>query len=491
MPRLEQPKSLSALLAQVGVDGGSPQRVSNVVIDSRQVADDTVWFALPGAYRHGAEFASGAPVPPVAVVTDLDGAAILRDRSWPVLAVADPRALVGPVCAWLHDYPAASMTTVGVTGTNGKTSVTHFLGDAWRGLAVKAGVLGTLGFHIPGEPSSAQGTGFTTPEADALQSLLAGARDESVTHLAMEVSSHALALHRVDGIVFDVAVFTNLSQDHLDFHSDMDDYFNAKARLFTDGLTREAVVCVDDDWGLRLARDIEALGLPVTTYGSTQGQWRLRALGDDGAHVDAAGTAMLLPSLAPGEFTALNLIAAAAALHATGTPLSQIPAAMAPVRPVPGRMQRVDAPSQSHPRVYVDYAHSPDAVARVLRAAKPTGGRLIAVLGAGGDRDRGKRPLMGRAASAADIVVVTDDNPRHEDPAEVRRQVLDGVAAADVHDIADRREAIDVALRLARSDDVVVVLGKGAETGQQYGDEVRPFDDRVAAAESLLRWAGA
>ena len=473
----------------LGIVADSNETVSDIVIDSRSIGQNTVWFALPGAQRHGASFASLAPANPIAVVTDAAGEELLAGADFPVFSVPDPRALVGPTSAWLHGDPATAMTMVAVTGTNGKTSVTHFLGDAWHAHGDTAAVLGTLGLRMTNDRTSGQ-TGFTTPEADALQRILARARDLAVTHMAMEVSSHALALHRADGIIFDVAVFTNLSQDHLDFHHDMEDYFQAKARLFADGRCRRAVVCTDDHWGRRLAADIDARGIPLITYGTGDSDWQIVSRSERAVTVRAGDQLIELPIVSRGEFTALNLVATAATLTLLGTPREALAETLAACRPVPGRMEVVSALTPQHPQVVVDYAHSPDSVARVLQAARADQGRLIAVLGAGGGRDRGKRPLMGAAASAADVVVVTDDNPRDEDPATIRAAVLDGVSAASVHEIADRRQAIEFAVSMARSGDVVVILGKGAERGQQYGNQVREFDDREVASAALAAWGG-
>mgnify|MGYP006269491425 FL=1 len=477
----------SADIAQ-GIAPGIPTGiVRDIVIDARRINSGCVWFALPGADRHGASFLDQAPELPMAIITDDAGRRLLAPYAGPIFVVADPRAALGPACAWLYDFPAAAMTMVAVTGTNGKTSVTHFLADAWRACGHAGAVLGTLGLQISGNDEPVE-FGFTTPEADTLQRVLRKAHDLGVSHMAMEVSSHALALHRADGIEFDVAVFTNLSQDHLDYHTDMEDYFNAKSRLFADGRCRRAVVCVDDEWGRRLAADLAARDIPVLTYGLSDGDWRIISRTGSAVSVDASGTKVDLPTVSRGEFTALNVVAAAATLSMLEVAVGELPHVLGACRPVPGRMEVLPGPSAQHPQVVVDYAHSPDAVARVLSAARPEQGRLIAVLGAGGGRDRGKRPLMGAAASVADVVVVTDDNPRDENPAEIRAAVIGGVTSVDVREVADRREAIHSALSLARTGDVVAILGKGAERGQQYGSEVREFDDREVAACALAEW---
>jgi UDP-N-acetylmuramoyl-L-alanyl-D-glutamate--2,6-diaminopimelate ligase len=352
----------------------------------------------------------------------------------------------------------------------------------------------------------------TTPEATDLQALLAVMRERGCVACAMEVSSHALALHRVDGVVFDVAGFTNLSQDHLDFHVDEEHYFAAKASLFTAERCRQAVVCIDDLWGRRLAAQVE---VPVTTlrtsgYDDTDAadddtaDWVVsrRRVTEDGGATDFVLTAsrtgqeMALRSPLPGDFNVANTALAALMVLAAGLPADGMAAGLA-TAVVPGRMQTVTGPPGG-PRAVVDYAHTPEAVTAALRALRPTTpGRLIVVLGAGGERDIAKRPLMGAAAAhGADVIVVTDDNPRSEDPAAIRAQVLAGArevgGPALVVEVADRGAAIGQALTYAAGPaDTVVVAGKGHERGQEVGDRVLPFDDREVLAAALSSRAGA
>lgn len=489
------PVALSSLAPALGVTRTEEAIVTGAAIDSRHVARGDLWFALPGAQRHAMQFAAAAVAAgAVAVVTDEAGARIARQtgaltQRLPLIVVPDARAVAGPVVAQVFGHPSRAMSVVGVTGTNGKTSVTHYLRDAWTSAARDSAVMGTLGVRVGAHPDMEGVTGFTTPEADVLQMTLASLAAAGVTDVAMEVSSHALALRRVDGTQFAAVVFTNLSQDHLDFHGTMASYFEAKARLLTPEFSHNAVVCVDDDAGREVAQRASSAGLRVLTYGSTDGDWRFRVAPGQVLHIATQGETFTAPMPSPGDFTAANLTAAAAVLALSGMPLAAVAEHMRTVTPVPGRMEPISADSGEGPTVYVDYAHSPDAVARAVTAARGASGRLIVVLGAGGDRDATKRPLMGRAASAADLVVVTDDNPRSEEPASIRAMVGSGVAGCESVDIADRAEAIGFAIRSARVGDVVLILGKGAEQGQDYRGAVLPFDDRAHARTALREWS--
>ena len=485
------PVALSSLAAGLGVRCATDAVVTGAAIDSRHVTRGDLWFALPGAQRHAMQFAAAAVAAgAAAVVTDEVGARIAHESGAlppqvPVVVVPDARAVAGPVISQVFGDPSRRLAMVGVTGTNGKTSVTHYLRDAWTSAGQDSAVMGTLGVRAAGHPEVEGLIGFTTPEADVLQGTLSSLAGAGVTHVAMEVSSHALALHRVDGTTFAAVVFTNLSQDHLDFHGSMDNYFEAKARLFTPEFSANAVVCVDDDAGREVARRAEAAGLRVLTYGSSGGDWRFSVDAGRVLNVETAGIRITAPMPAPGDFTAANLTAAAAVLAVTGTPVADIAGHLRSATVVPGRMEPVSAEPAAGPTVYVDYAHSPDAVLRAVAAVRGVGDRLIVVLGAGGDRDASKRPHMGRAASGADLVVVTDDNPRSEEPAGIRAMVAAGVVDCEAVDIADRAEAIRYAVRAAGERDVVLILGKGAEQGQDYRGNVQPFDDRAHARAAL------
>ncbi|WP_345713165.1 UDP-N-acetylmuramoyl-L-alanyl-D-glutamate--2,6-diaminopimelate ligase, partial [Kineococcus glutinatus] len=385
----------------------------------------------------------------------------------------------------------------GVTGTNGKTTTAHLLQPLLAAGGRRTGLIGTVEIRVGDErvPSAR-----TTPEAPDLHALFARMRDAGVGACAMEVSSHALRLHRVDGLVLDVAVFTNLSQDHLDFHRDMEDYFAAKAELFTPRRSRRAVVAVDDAWGRRLARTAT---VPVTTVatagaGGEDADWRVVDVvpgrrGSTFTAVSRDGRRLALGCPLPGAFNVANAALAAIAALEAGVDPADVERGSAAAGGVPGRMQPVTTGTPDEPVVVVDYAHTPDALERALgtlRAGTPH--RLVVVLGAGGDRDPGKRPAMGAAAARlADVVVVTDDNPRSEDPALVRAAVLSGARAAAgagtrVLEVPDRREAVAAGLAACAGEgDTLLLAGKGHERGQEVAGRVLPFDDAGVAAELL------
>lgn len=465
--------------------------VTGLSLSSQRVAPGDLYAALPGARAHGIDFAavavgSGA----VAILTDPAGAeaAGRAGTDVPLLVVARPRSVLGRVAARVYGDPAASLRMIGVTGTQGKTTTTRLAEDALQRAGVPAAVVGTVGTRVAGEEVR---TTLTTPEAPDLHGLFAVMRERGVRACAMEVSSHALVMGRVDGVVFDVAVFLNLGRDHLDFHRDLEDYYLAKASLFTPERARLALVNVDDPHGRRLAAEAT---VPVRTFSPSGGDadWRavdmaleatgsrFRVLGPGGLAVDAA-----VPLA--GDFNVANALAAVAACTEAGFDPERVTAALATGPGVPGRLERVDAGQDFV--VVVDYAHKPDAVEAAVRTLRPlTDGQVIVVLGAGGDRDPGKRPIMaGIAARLADVLVVTDDNPRTEDPAEIRAAMLAGVGEprGEVVEVGDRRAAIREAVRRARPGDIVLVAGKGHETGQEIAGVVHPFDDREVVREEL------
>jgi UDP-N-acetylmuramoyl-L-alanyl-D-glutamate--2,6-diaminopimelate ligase len=391
----------------------------------------------------------------------------------PQVVVGSTRAAMGPVAAAFHGFPSRRLDLVGVTGTNGKTTTCHLLEAVFTAAGRRAAVIGTL-------------TGArTTPEAPELQEQLARMVSDGIRSVAMEVSSHALALHRVDGTAYTVAVFTNLGRDHLDFHRDVDDYFEAKARLFTAVFTRQAVIAVDSEPGQILAERAAQAGLAVEGY--TLDDVEGLTVGIASSCFRWQGVDVAVPL--GGRFNAANALAAATAARVLGLDPATIAAGIAAAPPVPGRFEAVDAGQPF--AVIVDYAHTPDGLEEVLGAARDAaqGHDVIAVFGCGGDRDRAKRPLMGAvAARLADAVVITSDNPRSEDPAAIISDVLAGIAdQRHVVVEADRRRAIATAVVAARPGDVVVVAGKGHETVQVIGDREYPFDDRVVVREELAR----
>lgn len=470
---------------------GADIRVTGVTLRSQDVRPGDLFAALPGASAHGARFAVDAVhAGAVAVLTDPVGAEQVPGLGVPVLVHPDPRAVLGSLAAGVYGHPSRLLRVVGVTGTSGKTTTTYLIEAGLRAAGRTVGLIGTVGIRIDGrdEPSA-----LTTPEAPDLQALLAVMVERGVDTVVMEVSSHALTLGRVDGTVFEAGGFTNLSRDHLDFHPTMDDYLDAKARLFEPSSpthAARAVVCVDDDWGRRIAARSQA-PVRVSTEGA-DADWRIdavRAIGQGGQEfvaVDPAGVHHTLRIGLPGRYNIANALLAVALLDVVGvSPEQSAPGLRAAA--VPGRLETIECGQDF--LALVDYAHKPGALDAVLNTLRDQQqGRIAVVFGAGGNRDVGKREPMGRvAAELADLVVVTDDNPRDEDPAVIRAAVLAGTtgAAAEVVEIGDRRAAIDFAVSWARTGDVVLIAGKGHESGQTSRGATRPFDDRQELASAL------
>ena len=493
-PRHVTPLPLTALDAAAPAD----LLVTGVTHDSRQVRPGDLYLALPGAVTHGARFAAAAAeAGAVAIMTDDDGLALAGEVAIPVLRLPDPRSRLGEIAATVYGHPARDLLMLGVTGTNGKTTTTYLLESGLRAAGHVTGLIGTVETRVGDDRVASI---RTTPEATDVHALLAVMRERGVTACAMEVSSHAMVFGRVDGVVFDVAGFTNLTQDHLDFHGGLDDYFAAKARLFTPEHARRAVVVVGDEYGRRLAASTP---LPVVTVApphvTAEADWQVECYGERATLAGAGGDKLELRVPIPGEFNVTNAALAVTMLRTAGVDVAAAVAGVAACPGVPGRMERVvDAAAGGRaPVAVVDFAHTPDAIDNVLQALHPSG-RLIVVVGAGGDRDREKRPLMGAAAArGADVVVVTDDNPRSEDAAAIRAAVVAGAQAVpdperagEILEVGDRREAVRAALRSARGpDDTVVVLGKGHEQGQEIAGVVHPFDDRDVLREELVRWS--
>ena len=476
-------------------EGATP--VHGVTLDSRSVAAADLYAALPGANHHGADFAGpAADSGAVGVLTDEAGAERISRAglTLPLVVVPDPRAVLGRVSAAVYGTAELGLRTIGVTGTNGKTTTAYLISSALTALQREVGLIGTVETRIGSErvPSVR-----TTPESCDLHRLLAVMTERSVDDCVMEVSSHALALHRVDGVRYDVALFTNLSQDHLDFHPDMEDYFATKASLFTPERSRRAVICVDDEWGRRLAA---GTAVPAVTVARSRGEgaatgpdYLVEPVSGSDFILTGKGVRLRLRSALPGDFNVMNTAMAAVTLLQLGHPADEVAVAVLADPDVPGRMERVGSSVAGAPLAVVDYAHTPDAVAAAIAALRPTtSGPLVVVLGAGGGRDRGKRAEMGRAAATADVVIVTDDNPRGEDPATIRAAILAGVRAAGtparIEEVGERRDAIDRAVEIAAaagSAATIAVVGKGHETGQEVDGVVHPFDDRVELRRAL------
>jgi UDP-N-acetylmuramoyl-L-alanyl-D-glutamate--2,6-diaminopimelate ligase len=464
-PRLIEALPEGRFVGAIGDVAGA--HVTDLTHDSRDVRDGWAFACVPGGHHDGHDFAGDA----VAAGATL----LVTERRLPFdvpqLVVDDVRRSMGPLAARIHGDPATKLRMVGITGTNGKTTTTHLVGAIMRAAGWEARELGTL--------SGAR----TTPEAPDLQRRLAGFVADGVDAVVMEVSSHALALHRVNGVRFDVAAFTNLGRDHLDLHESMEAYFRAKASLFTAELSAVGVTNLDDPYGRLLLdgaeiemvgyRSDDAVDLEVGV-GHHSFRWRE------------------VPVSVPlgGRFNVLNSLCALTVAEQLDIEAATAARGLAAIAPVPGRFEVVSAPAEAF-TVVVDYAHTPDGLVELLRSVRNevANGRVICVFGCGGDRDREKRPMMGAAAAAnADLVVVTSDNPRHEDPATIIDDALAGVEPryrGSVTVEVDRRAGIATALRAARPGDVVVIAGKGHETTQTIGDTAYPFDDRAVARELL------
>lgn len=465
--------------------------VTGIAYSSQEAGPGDLFFALPGHVSHGAKYAAQAiSAGAAAVMTDRTGAQMIADlrgdATVPVIESLEPRASMALIARAFYGDPARSLSMLGVTGTNGKTSVTYLLRAALESAGVPCGVVGTIGSLLPDGTPIEQAR--TTPESPDLQRVLAQMRDAGAGAVAMEVSSIAVREHRVDAVGFDVMGFTGLSHDHLDYHGTMDAYFEAKAELFEAGRSALGVVMLDGSWGERLAERAAIPIVTVTTRSDVTADWRVTRVGSS-IRIDGPESAELTLPIAT-DFAVANAALTVAMAATRGVPAHSSAAAIASAR-VPGRMEVVA--SIEGIDFVVDYAHSPDSIEKVVASAvaqRADGpGRVIVVLGAGGDRDRGKRPAMGQAASIADIVVVTDDNPRSEDPSTIREMVRRGAAAgqADVREIAPREQAIEWAVDAARPGDVVLVLGKGHEAFQELADGVTPFDDRLVLASFVRR----
>ena len=501
----------------VTVPGASESvQVTGISLDSRSVERGDLYVALPGAARHGADFArtaleSGA----VAVLTDDAGGKLLAlgsDIAVPVLVVADPRSVVGRLSRLIYrsqdaDLPGPSM--FGVTGTNGKTTTTYFINALLQAMGKKTGLIGTIEILAGGDPIPSL---LTTPESTDVHALLALMRERGLDAASMEVSSHAVSFRRVDGVVFDVVGFTNLTQDHLDLHGTMEEYYRTKAELFTAERARAAVVTVDDEWGRRLAAQT---GLPVTTLATLQpvsgpetdpagpagADWTVtdpkpRGLGTEFTLRGRNGTELRVHTGLPGAFNVSNAALALAMVLAGGADPAEVQAALDAKDPftvaVPGRMQLVS----TRPAAVVDFAHNTDALARALEAVRSPepASKVIVVFGATGQRDQGKRPSMGAtAARLADVVIVSDDDPHDEDAAAIRAEVLVGATDAKeaeqldckIMEVFPRDAAIREAVNLAAPEDTILIAGRGHEVWQEVKGVNLALDDRVELRNAL------
>ena len=460
--------------------------ITGVSIDSHQIEAGDLFVAVAGTKVHGATYAGNAKLNgAIAVLTDEVGAALITDL--PVLVVSDPRASAGVIAAWLHNEPMRDMFSVGVTGTNGKTTVTTLLYQIAMAASRQSGLVGTVETRIGDEIVQAL---RTTPEAPELQSLAAVMRERHMRNLFIEVSSHAVSLNRIGGSHFDIAAFTNLSQDHLDFHADMDSYFAAKAALFSYKYADTAYINIDSTWGKKLL-EIQELPVVSVSRNTKSADWyferiEIGARSTEIAIRGAGGVLIETTTKLVGDFNFDNLLLAIAISVASGIDPIDIAAITPSLSGAEGRLEKVDL-GQTFTAL-VDYAHSPDSVSSVLETLRiSTSGKVIAVLGCGGDRDKSKRPLMGAALlTGSDLAIFTSDNPRSEDPNQIIKEMVSGLSLPSTSVIeVDRKRAIEIAVAAADPGDVVVILGKGHESGQEIAGVKHSFDDRLVLAAAI------
>ena len=461
--------------------------ITGVSINAAEVKSGDLFIALPGAKTHGMNFidqaiSNGA----IAVLSDRK-----LDCSIPVFIDQTPRNLVGPISNWLYSKPFSKLVAVGVTGTNGKTTTTNLVKQFWDLNGINSGLIGTLGVEIGSEKIAGV---RTTPEADELQALAAVMVERGSTHLAMEVSSIAIDQSRVSGAEYKVVVFSNLTQDHLDYHKSMEQYFNAKAKLFTSEYAQAGVINIDDSYGKRLYEISKITNITVSRK-DANADWHFSKIEslNDGYNVeisDKNGELISGNFNLIGEHNLDNLLLAIASVSICGLTNAQISNSLSKLKSVPGRLEIISG-GQSFSAV-VDYAHTPDAVSRVLKSARSfTSGRVIGVLGCGGDRDKSKRAPMGQALFAgSDLAIFTSDNPRNEKTEDILKEMTDGIDLAEKGFIlGDRKDAIDFAVKMAKPGDCIMLMGKGHESGQEVNGVITPFDDRIELLNSIRQAA--
>ena len=457
--------------------------VTGLSSSSSRIHPGELFIALPGKNHHGAKFAldaknSGA----IALLTDSEGLDFASNSlgNFPILVVDNPRGKIGYLADWFHNSPSRALFLAGITGTNGKTTTSYLLKQIWEFAGMKAGLIGTIGIEIGEERFNAS---HTTPEADQLHYILSIMQERKVRAAAIEVSSHALSLNRVDGAYFSAAAFTNLTQDHLDFHGDMENYYQAKKKLFDSTRSQVSFINIDDSYGVRLEGEIS---IPSKTISRSKSKvsWHYQdvKITPKGYYVDVKGTDGILISgelNLIGEHNLDNALMAMAIAFESGVDPLVIGNSLAILKPAPGRLESIDCGQNF--LALVDYAHTPDAVEKVLAALRAnTKSKLIAILGCGGNRDKSKRPLMGKALlSGSDIAIFTSDNPRDEDPEQILREMIGSLKISVPNAvISDRQSAIKYGVERAEAGDILVILGKGHETGQEIKGVKHAFSDQ-------------
>ena len=461
--------------------------ISGVSINAQKVVPGDLFIAFAGANTHGISYleqaiSNGA----VAVLSDKK-----IETSIPSFMHPKPREIVGSISAWLYGNPFKSLKAIGITGTNGKTTTANLVKQIWQLNSIKSGLIGTLGVEIADEKLEST---RTTPEADDLQAIAAAMVEQGCKNLAMEVSSHAIDQGRIKGAKYEVVAFSNLTQDHLDYHLSMENYFQAKANLFASEYAKAAVINIDDSFGKRLLKQVKIPVVTVSRKDSTADWYLAKAEIKNGLYQveikSKSGESLSENFALLGDYNLDNLLLAVAIVNSAGLSLDKIASTISKLQSVPGRLESVNAGQKF--TALVDYAHTPDAVERVIATVKSvTNGKIIGVLGCGGDRDASKRSVMGQALfNGCDLAIFTSDNPRSESAEAILKQMTAGIDLGKKGFVEiDRKNAIDLAVKNAQSGDVVLLMGKGHESGQEVNSVVTPFDDRIELAESIRRLA--
>jgi UDP-N-acetylmuramoyl-L-alanyl-D-glutamate--2,6-diaminopimelate ligase len=488
LPAVSLAKIVDSCNAQVSISEGELSKIiiSGATHNDSEVMPGDLFVAIPGAKRHGAEFFESAKKRgAVAVLTNPSGSKLIKDL--PVLIVDNPRLIAGRVSALLYSEPMRDINSIAITGTNGKTTVTTLLHQIFSAAHRECGLIGTVETRIGDEVIASK---RTTPEATDLQALAAVMRERHMRHLVIEASSHALQLHRLEGAHFAIAGFTNLTQDHLDFHGDMESYFAAKAALFNFAMAELACINIDDPYGARLAASTE---LPVLSISRSNPKaiWHFIQIDSEAKRVQlkirgSGGILIETSTTLRGGYNFDNLLMAIAIAVESGVDPIDIAAIVPNISGAAGRLEEVSVGQNFN--AFVDYAHTSDAVSNVLKSIREfTSGKVIAVLGCGGDRDASKRPLMGKALiESSDIAIFTSDNPRSEEPSEILRQMVGEINLVNQSQIiSDRASAIAYAVSVAAPGDTVAILGKGHELGQEIKGKVFDFDDRLVLAQAI------
>ena len=461
--------------------------ISGVSINAQKVVPGDLFIAFAGANTHGISYLQQA--------ISNGAAAVLSDKkietSIPSFIHPNPREIVGSISAWLYGQPFKSLKAIGITGTNGKTTTANLVKQIWQLNSIKSGLIGTLGVEIADEKLE---SARTTPEADDLQAIAAAMVEQGCKNLAMEVSSHAIDQGRIKGAKYQVVAFSNLTQDHLDYHLSMENYFQAKANLFVSEYAKGAVINIDDSYGKKLLKQVKIPVVTVSRKDSTADWYLAKAEIKNGIYQvvikNKSGESLSENFALLGDYNLDNLLLAVAIVNSAGLSLDKIAPTISKLQSVPGRLESVNAGQKF--TALVDYAHTPDAVERVIATVKSvTHGKIIGVLGCGGDRDASKRSVMGQALfNGCDLAIFTSDNPRSESAEAILKQMTAGIDLGKKGLVEiDRKNAIDLAVKNAQSSDVVLLLGKGHESGQEVNSVVTPFDDRIELAESIRRLA--